>query len=131
MRVATQRDFGADPFVIVEESWRRLDPALNPDGMYDWFEAGQNYATLTEFGGIHVGNIVPGYDCSRCDPPGPVIERQAGDLFRSGLDAIARRADLVLVEGFVNVDENAHLVETTTWGRLYMNILRWYAANIP
>jgi hypothetical protein len=131
LRAATGRDFGVDPFVIVEESWSRLDPALNPDGMYDWFEPGKNYATLTEFGGIHVGNIVPGYDCSRCDPPGPVIERQAGDLFRSGLDAIAPRADLVLVEGFVNVDENAHLVETTTWGRLYINILRWYAVNIP
>jgi hypothetical protein len=74
---------------------------------------------------------VPGYDCSLCDPPGPVIERQAGDVFRTGLDAVAPRSDLVLVEALVNVDENAHLVETVTWGRLYLNILRWYATNIP
>jgi hypothetical protein len=47
------------------------------------------------------------------------------------MDAVAPRADLVLVEGLVNVDENAHLVETTTWGRLYLNILRWYATNVP
>ena len=131
LREATRRDFGIDPFVIVEESWRRLDPALVPDAMYDWFEAQKNWATLTEFGGVHVANIVPGYDCSRCETPGPVIDRQGGDLFRAGMDAVAPRADLVLVEGFVNVDENAHLVETTTWGRLYLNILRWYATNVP
>ena len=131
LRDATRRDFGVDPFIIVEESWSRLDSALRPDGMYDWFEARENHATLTEFGGVHVGNIVPGYDCSRCDPAGPVIERQAGAVFRSGMDAIAPRADLVLIEGFVNVDENAHFVETTTWGRFYINLLRWYASNIP
>jgi hypothetical protein len=131
LREATQRDFGVDPFVIVEESWQRLDPALRPDAMYDWFEPGKNYATLTEYGGVHVGHLVPGYDCSLCDPPGPVIERQAGDVFRSGLDAVAPRSDLVLIEALENVDENAHLVETTTWGRLYLNILRWYATNIP
>ncbi|MEO8077045.1 MAG: DUF5010 domain-containing protein [Acidobacteriota bacterium] len=60
-----------------------------------------------------------------------MIERQGGNVLRAGLDAVAPGADLVLVEGFVNVDENAHLVETTTWGRLYINILRWYATNIP
>jgi hypothetical protein len=131
LRAATRRDFGTDPFVIVEESWSRLDAALVPDGMYDWFEPGKNTSTLTETGGIHVGHVVPGYDCSRCDPPGPVIERQGGDVLRAGLEAVAPRADLVLIEGFVNVDENAHLVETTTWGRLYLDMLRWYASNIP
>jgi hypothetical protein len=44
---------------------------------------------------------------------------------------VAPQADLVLVEGFVNVDENAHLVETTTWGRLYINLLKWFTAHIP
>jgi hypothetical protein len=131
LREATRREFGTDPFVIVEESWRRLDPALVPDAMYDWFETGKNWATLTEVGGVHVANIVPGYDCSRCETPAGVIDRQRGELFRAGMDAVAPRADLVLVEGFVNVDENAHLVETTTWGRLYINILRWYARNVP
>jgi hypothetical protein len=131
LREATRREFGTDPFVIVEESWRRLDPALVPDAMYDWFEAPRNSATLTEFGGVHVANIVPGYDCRRCETPGPVIERQGGELFRAGMEAVAPRADLVLVEGFVNVDENAHLLETTGWGRLYMDILRWFARNVP
>jgi hypothetical protein len=130
LRDSTKRDFGFDPFVIVEESWRRLDPAATPDGLYDWF-APPEFATLTEFAGIHVAQVVPGYDCSRCDPPGPVIPRDDGKVFRAALNSVAPKADLVLVEGFVNVDENAHLVETTTWGRLYINILRWFTAHVP
>jgi hypothetical protein len=130
LREATRRDFGFEPFVIVEESWRRLDPAAMPDGMYDWFAPPQ-FATLTEFAGIHVGQVVPGYDCTRCDPPGPRIERDDGSVFRAGLQAVAPRADLVLVEGLVNVDENAHVVETTSWGRLYIDILKWFSTHIP
>ena len=30
LREATKREFGIDPFIIPEESWRRLDPALVP-----------------------------------------------------------------------------------------------------
>jgi hypothetical protein len=131
LREATRREFGTDPFVIPEESWYRLDPALVPDALYDWFEPKRNWATLVEFGGVHVANIVPGYDTSPIDVNATVLDRQRGDLFRAGMDAVAPRADLVLIEGFVNVDENAHLVETTTWGRLYLNILRWYTRNIP
>jgi hypothetical protein len=131
LREATRRDFGVDPFLIPEESWLRLDADLRPDAVYDWFEPGRNYGTLTEYAGVHVGHLVPGYDCRLCDPPGPLIERQDGEVFRSALEAIAPRSDLVLIEGFVNVDENAHLVETTTWGRLYINLLRWYSLNIP
>jgi Domain of unknown function (DUF5010) len=131
LREATKREFGTDPFVIPEESWRRLDPSLAPDALYDWFEPQRNWATLTEFGGVHVANVVPGYDTSQIDPNATVLDRQRGQLFRAGMDAVAPRADLVLIEGFVNVDENAHLVETTTWGRLYLNSLRWYSRNIP
>ena len=130
LRAATRRDFGFESFVIVEESWRTLDPAAMPDGLYDWFVPPE-FATLTEFGGIHVGHVVPGYDCSRCESPGPVIGRDAGSIFRAGLQAVAPKSDLVLVEGLVNVDENAHVVETTTWGRLYINILKWFSTHIP
>ena len=131
LREATRREFGTDPFVIVEDSWQRLDADLIPDALYDWFEPQRNWATLTEYGGVHVANIVPGYDTSAIGVPPLVLDRQRGQLFRAGMDAVAPRADLVLIEGFVNVDENAHLVETTTWGRLYLNILRWYSRNIP
>jgi uncharacterized membrane protein len=130
LRAATRRDFNLDPFIIVEESWQRLDPDVRPDGLLDWFGP-PTFSTLMEYGGIHVGHVVPGYDCSRCESPGPVIDRENGQVFRAGLDAVAARSDLVLVEGFVNVDENAHLVETTTWGRQYINLMKWYAVHIP
>jgi hypothetical protein len=130
LRAATRRDFNLDPFIIVEESWQRLDGTVRPDGLLDWFEP-PAFSTLAEYGGIHVGHVVPGYDCSRCESPGPVIDRQEGSVLRAGLDAVAPRSDLVLVEGLVNVDENAHLVETTTWGRQYINLMKWYSVNIP
>jgi len=131
LRQATRRDFGVDPFVIVEESWVRLDPAVEVDGVYDWFEPGRSFATLMTRNAFRVGHVVPGYDCSRCAPAGPVILRQAGKVYQAALEAVASSADVVLIEGITNVDENAHLVETTEWGRLYLAITRWFASNIP
>ena len=119
LRQATRRDFGVDPFVIVEESWLRLDPAAGVDGVFDWFEPGRSFATLMTRNGIRVGHVVPGYDCSRCAPAGPVILRQAGKLYQAALEAVAPSSDLVLIEGITNVDENAHLLDTSAWGRLY------------
>ena len=89
LRQATRRDFGVDPFVIVEESWLRLDPAAGVDGVFDWFEPGRSFATLMTRNGIRVGHVVPGYDCSRCAPAGPVILRQAGKLYQAALEAVA------------------------------------------
>ena len=131
LRAATIRDFDTDPFVITEESWRQLDPGALPDALYDWFEPGNANATLTTFGGIAVGHVIAGFDCPTCDPAPPVVDRQDGAVFRAGLDAVAPRSDLVLIEGLVNVDENAHLIETTTWGRLYLNLMRYYATIVP
>lgn len=131
LREATRRDFGVDPFVITEESWRRIDPDVRPDASYDWFEPERNTATLTSYGGVNVGHLIAGFDCPTCNPPHPVIERQNGDVFRANLDAVAPRADLVLLEGLVDVDENAQLVETLTWGRLYLDIIRYYATWVP
>jgi hypothetical protein len=131
LRAATYRDFGFDPFVIPEESWLRLDPESDADAAYDWFDPPALYATLTSYRGVRVGHLVPGYDCSSCSPPGPVIDREDGRVYRAGMEAVAPTADVVLIEGFVDVDENAHLVETTTWGRRYLDITRWYATNVP
>jgi Domain of unknown function (DUF5010) len=131
LREATRRDFGVDPFVIPEERWMALDPSADPDAIYAWFDAPRTPATVRTFKGIRIANVVPGYDCSLCDPPGPTIDRQDGDLYRLGLQAVAPDADLVLIEGLVNIDENAHIVETFRWGRLYLDITRWFAINVP
>ena len=131
LRAATIRDFGVNPFVIVEERWMRDDPLTDPDAIYGWFDAPNTPATSRIYKGVRVANVVPGYDCSLCDPPGPVIDRQAGALYRTALQAVAPDADLVLIEGLVNVDENAHIVETDVWGRLYLDITRWFAMNAP
>jgi hypothetical protein len=131
LRAATRRDFNVDPYVIVEESWLRLDPTTEVEALFDWFEPHRTFATLMTFNGVKVGHVVPGYDCSRCNPQGPVIPRQDGAFYQAGLLAVAPGSDLVLIEGLDNVDENAHLVETTTWGRIYLAITRWFASNIP
>ena len=131
LRAATRRDFGVDPFVITEESWYRLDPSARPDALYDWFDPARTNWTSTNFAGVTVGHVVPGFNCRNCDPPHPVVERENGELLRAGLNAIAFRADLVLLEGLVNVDENAEFVETLTWGRTYLDIVRWFATVAP
>jgi hypothetical protein len=131
LRAATRRDFGVDPFVITEESWNRLDPSARPDALYDWFDPARRNWTSTNFNGVTVGHVVPGFNCPTCDPPHPVVERENGDLLRAGLSAVAPRADLVLLEGLVNVDENAAFVETLTWGLTYLNIVRSFATSVP
>jgi hypothetical protein len=131
LRSSTQRDFGVDPFVILEESWMALDPAARVDGLYDWFEPAPKFSSLMIWNGLRVGHVVPGYDCSRCTPSGPTISRQNGLGFQAGLQAVGPGSDLVLIEGFDNVDENAHLIETTTWGRQYLAITRWFTSNLP
>lgn len=131
LRQATLRDFGVDPFIIVEESWTRLDPAVRVDAVFDWFEPHRTFATLMQWNGVRIGHVVPGYDCSRCTPPGSVVSRQAGALYQAALEAVAPGSDLVLIEGITNVDENAHLLETNEWGRLYLAITKWFTANVP
>jgi len=131
LRAATMRDFGVDPFVILEESWMALDPAAAPDGLYDWFEPAPKFSSLMIWNGLRVGHVVPGYDCTRCTPPSPAIPRQGGLGFQAGLQAVGPGSDLVLIEGFDNVDENAELIETTTWGRLYLTITKWFTSNLP
>ena len=129
LRAATRRDFGVNPFVIVEESWLRLDPATDADAIYDWF-APPTFVTLTERNAFRVANLVPGYDCSRCGPSGHVLPRQGGATYQAALQAVAVDADLVLVDGLNNVDENAHLMEASEWGRLYLTITKWFSANV-
>jgi Domain of unknown function (DUF5010) len=131
LRAAVRRDFGVDPFVIVEESWIQLDPTADADAVYDWFQPHHSFATAMTWKGVRVGQVVPGYDCSRCSPPGPVLPRQGGAFYRAGLQAVAPNSDLVLIDGLNNVDENDHIIETATWGRLYLAITRWFTANLP
>jgi hypothetical protein len=131
LRAATRRDFGVDPFVIAEESWERLDPSARPDALYDRFEPTRTNWTLATFAGMTVGHVIPGFQCLTCTPPSPVVERASGDLLRSGLNAVGPASDLVLLEGLVNVDENAEFIETLSWGRTYLNIVRYFAAVAP
>jgi hypothetical protein len=131
LRTATYRDFGFDPFVIPDIAWIRLDPLTDADAALEWFLPNVQNATLTTYRNVRVGHLIAGYDCHLCSPPGPVVDRQGGSVYEAGLEAVAPLSDLVLLEGFVDVDENAHLVETTTWGRKYIDITHWYATNVP
>jgi len=47
------------------------------------------------------------------------------------MQAVTPGTDLGLIEGIDHVDENAHLLETEVWGRLYLAITRWLATNMP
>jgi hypothetical protein len=131
LRAAVNRDYAVDPFIIVEESWLQLDPTARVDAIYDWFQPHYSFATAITFNGFRVGQAVPGYDCSRCTPPGPVLPRQDGRMYQAALQAIAPSSDLVLVDGLNNVDENDEIIETTAWGRLYLAITRWFTSNLP
>ena len=108
LRAATERDFGVDPFVIIEESWMALDPAVRRRWTLRLVRAG---AEVFVADGVEWSARRPRRAWIRLHvdaiPPGPTISRQDGLGFQAGLQAVGPGSDLVLIEGFDNVDENA------------------------
>jgi hypothetical protein len=127
LKAATLADFGFTPYVIVEKSWTELDPDASVDAAYHWFNPDFNSTeTMFTYNGVTIGHVIPGYQY----PGRPVIDRQGGALYDSNLNVVSG-ADLVLIESINNVDENAHIIDTTTWSDRELATTLRYAVNHP
>lgn len=159
VKAAFARDFGVEPWLIVEDTWftpealapggdrRPIDRAA--DGRYSWGSALNGPATRT-VGDFTVSSVGPGFDNShiagiadprrqpREDPPGggPPAD---GAFLRASLAAVPPEADLLLIETWNEWPESTGVARAAYSGRdgralpetFYMEIVRRWRATAP
>ncbi len=123
-----QARFGTTPYIVREVSWT----GVNTDGAYQWGVALYGPAVIG-----HVGSVGPGYDetavYGRPDPR--VRDRQCGDFYEEGWDAIASSAaTLVSIETWNEFHEGTDIAASREYGRTYItatarHIERWRASD--
>jgi hypothetical protein len=109
VKAAFQRDFGVEPWLILEDTWFTAE-AQNPpdnmrpldsiaDGRYSWGTALNGPATRS-IGEYTVSSVGPGFDNSRItnivDPR--IQTRDDGAFLRNSLAAVPPNTDLLLIE---------------------------------
>lgn len=154
VRDATADYIGVVPYIIVEESWQTVDSdgGFMGDTLFRWFtdpsvDAPQEYDTLTgSTADKQVGLLIPGYDGTLFQPTRGKVDRcadtegnqtgnsctaQADTRLDYGMRRVAEDAELVLIESINNVEENAHIIDTTTWGARELSTTLWWTTNHP
>jgi len=152
LRARTQAAYGFDPFIIVNSTWVKFDPAVGPlvDGVDDWFDvaagiAATRYTHEGRSGSFTTGVAHPGFYFRS---PFMFIDRRGGETLRAGLD-LTSTADVVLLEGLSDIEENAAFYRGASrcsaacsvnvpppgqcWStpNQYLNIVREYANPYP
>lgn len=151
LRSQCQTTFGFNPFIIVDSTWVSLDPAVGSvvDGVNNWFTppSGISWTKRTHNGAS--GSFTTGICVSGFWTPGTptyFLDRSNGNLFKTGLSNTIPSSNVLLIEGFTDVEENAGLYRASissasmpgvpggqrwTWPNQYLDILREYTAPNP
>ncbi|NWF80210.1 MAG: DUF5010 domain-containing protein [Chloroflexi bacterium] len=159
VKAAFARDFGVEPWLIVEDTWftpeaRAPGGELLPldqvaDGRYSWGTALHGPASHT-LRGYTVSSVGPGFDNSRIvgitEPRRQPRERPPGGgaaadgaFLRASLAAIPANADLVLIETWNEWPESTGIARATYRGiggkplpeTFYMDIVRHWRERRP
>ena len=111
IRSECQKEFGFNPFLVVQECWFDNDSQLSfehVDAVHDWFSAarGVNW-TLYEANERKFGVVAPGF-AYEGDPDRPLIDPDHGQTLVSGLEGTVNAgAFITLCEGFTDAAEAA------------------------
>ena len=148
VKAAFTRDFGVEPWLILEDTWFGPE-ALSPpaglssvaqvaDGRYSWGTALNGPATHT-VGSYTISSVGPGFDNRRIsgisDPQ--LRQRDEGSFLRESLAAVPSASDLLLIETWNEWPEStgiARAAHRAADGRLlpedfYMQIMREWKAG--
>ncbi|MGW1160053.1 DUF5010 domain-containing protein [Streptomyces sp. NPDC002513] len=107
-RSHAESEFGVNPFYILDDSWKRLDPTVQQDGSDGWFGL-TNPSTLDTTNGMKFGAAVPGFSVVM-DTTNMVIDPNHGQTLSQDMEnTVNSGADTTLVEGFTDWQENALL----------------------
>lgn len=121
LRASFQKDFGCEPFVVKEVSWRG-----QADAQYAWGAALKpNFHDVLAVG--------PGYDHRAVPGRSPLVrDREGGDFYRRswewGLSKdAAQRPKIAVVETWNEFHEGTDIAPSKEFGRAYLDLTRQYA----
>ncbi|MDH7568470.1 MAG: DUF5010 domain-containing protein [Armatimonadota bacterium] len=120
VRARFLEDFGCEPYIVREVSWRG-----DTDALYAWGGAlrPQLYS---------VSSVGPGYDHHAVPGRTPlVVDREGGAFYRRSWEVLLarkleRRATMVMVETWNELHEGTDICETKEYGRQYIELTAEY-----
>ena len=112
VREKCMQEFGMDPVLVIDQDWLKRDHELATsgvvDGVNDWFNMEVPY-TVRTFNDMTIGIGVPGFLVNDLSGGKMFLDARQGKLMKEALRYCIgqRKSDLVLLEGFTDVLENA------------------------
>lgn len=112
IRADCMKEFGMDPLLIIDQDWTKRDPDLSKTteslgGVNNWFNMDNPY-TVRTFKDLTVGVGVPGFLVNDLQGNKMFLDADHGRLLEKALSFCIRSySDLILLEGFTDVLENA------------------------
>ena len=112
IRTDFKNEFGADPFIVVDRAFYDRDNTVYypvTDAINNWFIMDQPY-TVRIHNGLKVGVAIPGFSINDKKGNKMFVDANHGNLLNDALDKlITAKSQIILIEGFTDVRENASL----------------------
>lgn len=130
-----KKEFKADPFLVVDKAFYDRDHTVYypvVDGINDWFVMDKPY-TVRKHNNTTTGVAIPGFSINDKKGNKMFVDADNGKLLNDALSYITQqKSQLILIEGFTDVRENAALWRSTDkkyydYPNQRINIVRRYS----
>lgn len=139
VRAKCIEEFNMDPLLVIDQDWTKRDPELSRateslSGINDWFNMNKPY-TARAFKDLTIGIGVPGFLVNDLSGSKMFLDARHGELLNEALRYCVRNyCDLILLEGFTDVLENAAYWRSTDevyydFPNQRLNILRKWSSD--
>lgn len=133
------KEFGMDPLLIIDQDWGKRDNTLTAatevvGGINNWFNMDNPY-TVRTFKDLTIGVGIPGFLVNDKKGNKMFVDADHGRLLQKVLTySVKNRANLIFLEGFTDVLENAAYWRSTDevyydYPNQRLNILRKWSSN--
>ena len=133
------KEFGMDPLLIIDQDWGKRDNTLTAateaiGGINNWFNMDNPY-TVRTFKDLTIGVGIPGFLVNDKKGNKMFVDADHGRLLQKALTyAVKNRANMIFLEGFTDVLENAAYWRSTDkvyydYPNQRLNILRKWSSN--
>lgn len=133
------KEFGMDPLLIIDQDWGKRDNTLTAatevvGGINNWFNMDNPY-TVRTFKDLTIGVGIPGFLVNDKKGNKMFVDADHGRLLQKALTySVKNRANLIFLEGFTDVLENAAYWRSTDevyydYPNQRLNILRKWSSN--
>lgn len=141
VREDCNKEFGMDPLLIIDQDWVKRDNTLTTDrenigGINNWFTMSTPY-TVRTFNDLTIGVGIPGFLVNDLKEGANkmFVDAKHGKQLQTALRyCVQSQSDLILLEGFTDVLENAAYWRSTDkvyydYPNQRLNILRQWSSN--